>query len=224
MLWYVAEKYVKVLQRDEEERSRGGDVKAAELKDKASAKTTVSKDSRKFAAKKEPTDFRHVNGDTTKTADEDSEAPDGRRRRSKRGAKVTGDDEDGDQADEKNEGKGRGRRKRKEKAEGEEEGENTEVEDDGEGRVNGEQGGSGELDQKHAHGEEKKAWAPVYLTRMELDGLPRVTERLRTWPPGKKAVPSTITDPEGLLNRLEVGAGEGRDGTGGGGGQGSREG
>lgn len=51
---------------------------------------------------------------------------------------------------------------------------------------------------------DKTPWRPVYLTRFEVDGLTTLIERLRTWPPAKRNVPSEVEDPDGLLEILEV--------------------
>lgn len=51
---------------------------------------------------------------------------------------------------------------------------------------------------------DKTPWRPVYLTRFEVDGLSKLIERLTTWPPALKNIPSAIEDSDGLLKRLEV--------------------
>lgn len=51
---------------------------------------------------------------------------------------------------------------------------------------------------------EKTPWRRVYLTRFEVEGLDALIERLRTWPQATKNVPSVVEDPDGLLDRLEV--------------------
>ena len=51
---------------------------------------------------------------------------------------------------------------------------------------------------------DKTPWRPVYLTIFEVDGLTNLIERLRTWPQAKRNVPAEVEDPDGLLERLEV--------------------
>ena len=52
--------------------------------------------------------------------------------------------------------------------------------------------------------EEKQPWSPVYITRFEVQGLNKLIEKLRKWPQAKKNVPSSLEDPYGLLDTLEV--------------------
>ncbi|XP_031560229.1 lysine-specific demethylase 2B-like [Actinia tenebrosa] len=174
IMWYVAEKYTRLLRKDKEETKKDMNVKGKKNKNKATRRNIVTEDQGNLPEKKTVT----TNGEETG------------RRRSTRVAKseisreaYTKDSEDSpkprkkiklEKADENTETK---------KAEPEKNG----CHSDGEG----------------AGDTQDKPWAPVYLTKCETSGLYCLIERLRSWPHAQKCIPPTITNPEELLSELE---------------------
>ena len=217
---------MRLLQRDKEERAKNEKLKRVDKKEKAENKKTADKESVKGTGKttrkvegtkgdKAELPKTLVNPPTpVKAVDEESETSDGGRRRSRRVAKAkenadkVDNEVEQDKTAERREGKGKKKlpkKKVKEEEEEEEEEKEEETKEDVNGDVNGKEEDSGQLTIAHAAELEQKAWKPIYLTMTEVEGLLQLIDKLQTWPVAKKCVPSMITDPEGLLEQLQVG-------------------
>ena len=202
-MWYAADKYVRLLERDIKER---GLIE------------TPKKDSRKQSAenpkKKETlgvkrpvkTESEEKSEEISSPAKKDAAAEDASgtpsRRRSSRVAKneeiarQTQENKEKEkvvvQKEEESEGDNRKKRTPKKAKHSEEmNGQHHEENDENEN--------SPEVKE-----EEKTPWSAVYLTRFEMDGLYKLMQKLRTWPLAIKNVPEKVQDPDKILERLEV--------------------
>lgn len=207
IMWYAADKYVRLLEQDKKEQGLISTPKKDETKQSTPKKKDLVSAKEKSSNKKPvKTDAEGKEEETSPLpkkglVEEDTVETPGRRR-SSRVARQAQENEEKEKAVKKEEadgvnGKKRSPKKNKDKddklemngEEHEEEDEDKNMPDAGE--ENGEQ-------------EEKKPWRPVYLTRFEVDGLNKLIEKLRKWPQAEKNVPSSLEDPYGLLERLEV--------------------
>ena len=201
-MWYAADKYVRLLERDIKER---GLIE------------TLKKDSREESAenpkKKETlgvkrpvkTESEEKSEETSSPAKKDAAGEDAAgtpsRRRSRRVAKNEAiarqaqeikEKEKAVQKEEQSEGDNKKKRTPKKAKHSEEmNGQHHEENDENEN--------SPEVKE-----EERTPWSAVYLTRFEMDGLYKLMEKLRTWPLAKKNVPEKVQDPDKILERLEV--------------------
>lgn len=212
IMWYAADKYLRLLEKDKIELGLSFTTKKEEKKQIVSeAKTKdTSVNGKGRSLDKRPSKADGENkGDaslpTVKESAEDTAKELPSRRRSSRVAKNEAIAKQGHENDErektlkKEESEGGSGRKRATKK-------NKDDEDlmdvngeyhDGENQK--------EKDSMEDNGaeEDKEPWRPVYLTRFEVEGLNKLIDRLRNWPPAKKNVPAKLDDPYGLLNRLE---------------------
>lgn len=223
-MWYAADKYVRLLEQNRKELGLGTKLKADRSKqDTATSKkrddvaTPKGKSANKRGAR---CDVQESEEKTSAPVQEENKEEDltdtpGRRRssrvaRNEANARQAQENAEKDNAV-KNVSKGKeekadteelSRKKRTPKKQAKD--------SEGKAEVNGEshdeEGDTGKVvDSSEANEEaDKTPWRPVYLTRFEVDGLSKLIERLRTWPQAKKNVPSSIEDPDGLLERLEV--------------------
>ena len=213
IMWYAADKYLRLLEKDKTELGLSFTTKKEEKKQIVSeAKTkdtSVSGKGRSLDKRPSKADGENK-GDaslpTVMESAEDNAKELPSRRRSSRVAKNEAIAKQGHENDErektlkKEESEGGSGRKRATKK-------NKDDEDLMD--VNGEyhdRENQKEKDSMEYNGaeEDKEPWRPVYLTRFEVEGLNKLIDRLRNWPPAKKNVPAKLDDPCGLLNRLEV--------------------
>lgn len=222
-MWYAADKYVRLLERNNKELGLKPTPKADQNKqDTTTAKkrdagvTPKGKQASKRSARS------HVLEDDEKTSasiqeenKEDDKTDTPGRRRSSRVARNEAIARQAQENAEKGSVVKTGNKVKEEKTDTEElsrkkgtpkkqsKGNEAKVE------INGENHDEGDNDEavnssETNEEEDKTPWRAVYLTRFEVDGLTALIERLREWPHAKKNVPSEIEDPYGLLERLEV--------------------
>lgn len=209
-MWYAADKYVRLLEQDKQERGLNLTPKKDQRKQTKEAASEKVKSPNKRAAK---TDVEERKEETSSPAkkervEEDAKETPGRRRssrvaRNEAMAKQAHENEEKEKSLKKEENEGANVKKRttkknkgnEEKMEvnGEHDDEHGEIEQDG-----------AEASEVNEEREEKQPWSPVYITRFEVDGLNKLIEKLRKWPQAKKNVPSSLEDPNGLLDTLEV--------------------
>ena len=209
MMWYAADKYVRLLEKDKKE--RGLISKPKKDKRKQDTATPKKKDTvfaKGKASNKRPakTDGEGKEEETRTSAEkelveEDAGAPN--RRRSSRVAKNEAiarqaqENEEKEKTvkkEEEREGVNKKKRSPKKTKDREEiNGEHHEENDENENTP-----------EANEQQEENAPWRPVYLTRFEVEGLNKLIEKLRKWPQAQKNVPSSVEDPDGLLERLEV--------------------
>lgn len=207
IMWYAADKYLRLLEKDKTERGLSLTPKkqnAVTFK----AKETVGSRARsanKRVARTDGEENREAGLSAVKESVEDDANETPGRRRSSRVAKNEAtfrqehENEEREKAVKKEESeRGSVKRRAAKKSKDNEDtmdvnGENHDVEDANEK-------GSPEDNEEE---EDKLPWRPVYLTRFEVDGLFKLIEKLRNWPQAKKNVPATLEDPCGLLDRLE---------------------
>ncbi|EDO41168.1 predicted protein [Nematostella vectensis] len=184
MMWYVAEKYVRLLTRDREERVKMGKPLTKRKKLAAKGKGKV---------KKEPKEEKE---NTEQTADSVQ-------RRSSRVPKVPARRlQDGISSDDEPQPK----RKRKGKMSTKQENSGVNGKSEAKSEINGKMPEKPEVNGKAREGsteESEKPWELVYLTERELSGLRELIERLRTWPQAQKNIPESIENPEEVLKQLE---------------------
>lgn len=222
IMWYAADKYVRLLERNTKELGLNTTPKADHNKqDTATAKkidagvTPKGKQSNKRSAR---SDVQEDNEKTSASAQEDNKEDDKTdtpgRRRSSRVARNEAIARQAQENAEKGSAVKSGDKVKEEKTDTEEltrnkgtpkkqaKGNEAKVE------VNGENHDEGDNDKavnsSETNEEDKTPWRAVYLTRFEIDGLTALIKRLREWPQAKKNVPSEVEDPDGLLERLEV--------------------
>ena len=223
-MWYAADKYVRLLERNNKELGLNATPKADQNKqDTVAAKkkdagvTPKGKQANKRSA---GSDVQDGNEKTSASSQEDNKEDDktdttGRRRSSRvarneaiarqaqenaeKGSAVKSVNkvkEEKTDTEELSRKKGTPKKQAKgNDAKLEVNGENHDEEGDNDKAVN-----SSETNEE----EGKTPWRAVYLTRFEVDGLTALIKRLREWPQAKKNVPSEVQDPDGLLERLEV--------------------
>ncbi|KAM7446348.1 Lysine-specific demethylase 2A [Porites harrisoni] len=202
IMWYAADKYVRLLERDIKER---GLIE------------TPKKDSRKQSAenpkKKETlgvkrpvkTESEEKSEETSSPAKKDAAAEDASgtpsRRRSSRVAK---NEEIARQAQENKE-KEKVVVQKEEESEGDNRKKRTPKKAKHSEEMNGQHHEENDENENspEVKEEEKTPWSAVYLTRFEMDGLYKLMQKLRTWPLAKKNVPEKVQDPDKILERLE---------------------
>jgi len=222
-MWYAADKYVRLLERNNKELGLKPTPKADQNKqDTATAKkrdagvTPKGKQASKRSARSDVLeDDEKTSASIQEENKEDDKTDTPGRRRSSRVARNEAIARQAQENAEKGSAVKTGNKVKEEKTDTEElsrkkgtpkkqsKGNEAKVE------VNGENHDEGDNDEavnssETNEEEDKTPWRAVYLTRFEVDGLTALIERLREWPHAKKNVPSEIEDPYGLLERLEV--------------------
>ncbi|KAK3742949.1 hypothetical protein QZH41_014189, partial [Actinostola sp. cb2023] len=173
IMWYVVDKYVRLLKRDNEERHGVDSSQAKATKKKPSKKT----DEQSPSASEKSGIAATSNGDDTS------------RRRSSRMVAKASKEIKKYQNDEQSSSPNK-----KIKLENPDE--------DDTPQTNGEAQENGCHNDSEPPAPDT-LWVPVHLTEKEMDGLRCMVERLREWPHAAKSMPSTINDPEQLLAELE---------------------
>lgn len=220
MMWYAADKYYRLLEQDRKEQG----LTSTPTKDQKKQATATPKTKEAVGAKAKSSNKRAAKTDLEERQDETSssvtkerleeeakETP-GRRRSSRVAkneaiARQTQENEEKEKAAKKEEGEGVNSKKKTTK---------NSKDDEVKMEINGEHHNedgeneqvTSEKTEANEQGDEQKPWCPVFLTRFEVDGLNKLIEKLRTWPQAKKNVPSSLEDPYGLLDTLEVGFAE----------------
>ena len=223
-MWYAADKYVRLLERNNKELGLDSTPKVDQNKqDKGTAKkkdacvTPKGKQASKRSARSDALeDNAKTSASTQEENKEDDKTDTPGRRRSTRVARNEAIARQAQENAEKGSAVKSGNKVKEEKTDTEElnrkkgtpkkqskgneakvevNGENHDKEGDNDEAVN-----SSETNEE----EDKTPWRAVYLTRFEVDGLTTLIKRLREWPHAKKNVPSEVQDPYGLLERLEV--------------------
>ena len=224
IMWYAADKYVRLLERNIKELGLNPTPKAdqnkqdtATAKKKDSGVTPKGKQANKRSARSDvQEDNEKTSASTQEENKEDEKTDTPGRRRSSRVARNEAIARQAQESVEKGSAVKSGNKVKEEKTDTEElgrkkgtpkkqargneakveiNGENHDEEGDNDKAVN-----SSETNEE----EDKTPWRAVYLTRFEVDGLTALIERLREWPQAKKNVPSEVEDPDGRLERLEV--------------------
>lgn len=213
IMWYAADKYLRLLEKDKNEQglpftTKKGEKKqiVSEAKTKDTTVNGKGRSSDKRVSKTDGEDKRDASLPAVKESTEDDAKETPGRRRSSRVAKneaiakqgLENDEREKTLKKEESEG-GSGRRKATKKNKDDED--STDV--NGEYHDGENQKEKDSVEDNEAE-EDKEPWRPVYLTRFEVEGLNKLIERLRNWPQAKKNVPAKLDDPYGLLDRLEV--------------------
>lgn len=199
-MWYAADKYVRLLERDIKERGLIETLK----KDSREKSAENPKEKETLGVKKPvKTESEEKSEETSSPAKKDAAGEDAAgtpsRRRSRRVAKNEAiarqaqeikEKEKAVQKEEQSEGDNRKKRTPKEAKHSEE--------------MNGQHHEENDENSPEVKEEERTPWSAVYLTRFEMDGLYKLMEKLRTWPLAKKNVPEKVQDPDKILERLEV--------------------
>ena len=211
MMWYVADKYVRLLEQDRKERSLNlTPTKDQKKQNTATPKTKETASTNKRAAK---TDVEERKEETSSPAkkervEEDAKETPGRRRSSRVAkneamAKQAHENEEKEKSSKKEENEGANMKKKTtKKNRGNEE--KMEVNGEHDGEQGEDEQDEAETTEANEEGKEKEPWRAVYISRFEVDGLNKLIEKLRKWPQAKKNVPSSLEDPYGLLDTLEV--------------------
>lgn len=207
IMWYAAEKYVRLLEQNKKELGLQSKPKAE--RSKRDTTTTKRKDD-VVTPKGKSINKRAARSDVQEDDPEESKEEDpmetpGRRRSSRvarneaiaRQAQES-TEKDTESADTEELSRKKGTPKKQAAKVSEDKAEVNGKNHDEDDKDTGE-----DLSEKNEEGE-KTPWRRVYLTRFELEGLDALIERLRTWPQATKNVPSVVEDPDGLLDRLEV--------------------
>lgn len=221
IMWYAADKYVRLLERNNKELGLNATPKADDnKKDTATAKkndaavTPKGKQSNKRSARSDvQEDSEKVSASAQEDNKEDDRTDTPGRRRSSRVARNEAIARQAHENAEKESAVKSGNKGKEEKIDTEElsrkkgtpkkqaKGNEAKVEVNGE---NHDEEDDKAVNSSETNEEENTAWRAVYLTRFEVDGLTALIKRLREWPQAKKNVPSEVEDPDGLLERLEV--------------------
>jgi hypothetical protein len=186
-MWYVVDKYTRLLKKNKEETK--GDVTTKSKKNKVKFSKNSEGEQLLSTPEKKTGDKGITNG----------EAETGRRRSSRVAqAEVSRDlnkslNRDYDSP------------KSKKKIKLEKPDEKIQIKQENSETKNVEAGENGcHSDSEVTEDAQEKPWVPVYLTKDEVNGLRCLMERLRTWQYAQKCIPSTISDSEALLTDLEV--------------------
>lgn len=225
IMWYAADKYVRLLERNNKELGLNVTPKADQNKeDTATAKkrdagvTPKGKQANKRSAR---SDVQEDNELTSASAQEDNKEDDKTntpgRRRSSRVARNEAIARQAQENAEKGSAVKSGNKVKEEKTDTEElsrkkgtpkkqtKGNEAKMEVNGENHdEEGDNDKAGNSSETIEEEDDKVPWRAVYLTRFEVDGLTALIKRLREWPQATKNVPSEVQDPDGLLERLEV--------------------
>lgn len=225
IMWYAADKYVRLLERNIKELGLNPTPKAEQNKQntatgkkKDAGVTPKRKHANKRSARSDVHEDNEKTGASTQEENKDDDTTDtpGRRRSSrvarneaiarqaqdnteKGGAVKSGNKGKEEKTDTEELGRKKGTPKKHSK------GNETKVEVNGENHVEeGDNDKAVNSSETNKEEEDKTPWRAVYLTRFEVDGLTALIARLREWPQAKKNVPAEVEDPDGLLERLEV--------------------
>ena len=225
IMWYAADKYVRLLERNNKELGLNTTPKTDQNKqDTAAAKkndagvTPKGKQSNKRSERSARSGVQEDNEKTSASAQEDNKEDDKTdtpgRRRSSRVARNEAIARQAQENAEKGSAVKSGNKVKEEKTDTEElsrtkgtpkkqaKGNEAKVEVNGENHD--EDDNDKAVNSSETNEEDKTPWRAVYLTRFEVDGLTTLIKRLREWPQAKRNVPSEVEDPDGVLERLEV--------------------